>query len=481
MQHSIGRNCLPYRIDIPGQVSEAQLQAIEVVATLVPAGGCVVEVGSLFGRSSWAWARSVPETATVVCVDPWEGNEGAHEIGGRTGYGYGYDSFSRYTKECTNIIPIRAYSPDGVCWSRPIDCYYEDAVHIEPILSRNIDFWTSFLRPTGIICGDDYRPRFPDVRQAAEKIAKKLNRRLFLVDFFWCVLPDPADVPGVKEVAEKLRAIAAETVEANSRLPAAIHISPLVPPARKVPAGQNHVLKMRVTNDGMQDWPEKPEQPLTVRVKQTGSADGRVHVMDIPLGCNELSWDQAILFDIPLSGSRLDAAVIEVECHIAGHDEDSRATPFSHRLAVTDAGEHFIPPAELTIAKLRFDTGWSDPEADFRWSVGFRSRLVLDAVPAADDEPLFLNLALHPFVTASIRRQRLMLLINGSPVIAGTFNADTLLSVPIPKNIGNSFILDFIHPEAHQPAASSISSTDRRSLGFALKSVTFSIGKPNVL
>lgn len=329
---------MPYRMDIPGQVSEAQLRAIEVVATLVPDSGCVVEIGSLFGRSSWAWSRSVPKTATVVCVDPWEGNQGAHAIGRDDGVEYGFQSFAKYTQDCNNIVPIRAFSPTGVAWSRPIDCYYEDAVHTNPVLTHNIEFWTSFLRPTGIACGDDYRPRFPDVREAAERLALKLGRTLLVVDFFWCLLPNPDIVPGAAQVADQLRKIAAETVEAQRHVPAAVHISPLVPLPASAPAGHAQTLKMRVTNDGAKDWPDAKGQPLAIRVTHRESTDGRTHMFNIPLGRDQLMRDEAVPFDLPLDATAVLAGNIEIDCVFCGHENDQRVRSSRHVLAVVGGG-----------------------------------------------------------------------------------------------------------------------------------------------
>jgi hypothetical protein len=127
---------MPYRLDIPGQVSEIQLQAIEQVARLVPHDGCVVEVGSLFGRSSWAWAKSVAPSAKVFCLDPWEGNEGVRTLERHYGITYGLDQFKAYTAECPNIRPLKGYSPkDFRDWLCPVDLYYEDSVHAGPVLT----------------------------------------------------------------------------------------------------------------------------------------------------------------------------------------------------------------------------------------------------------------------------------------------------------------------------------------------------------
>src|SRR5262245_33735795 len=102
---------MPYDLTIPGQVTEFQLRAIEAVATLVPPQGIVVEIGSLFGRSSYAWAASVPASATVYCIDPWEKNEGVRPMEARYGIQYGIEQFKKYTRACNNIIPLQGYSP----------------------------------------------------------------------------------------------------------------------------------------------------------------------------------------------------------------------------------------------------------------------------------------------------------------------------------------------------------------------------------
>ncbi|NNF80508.1 MAG: hypothetical protein HKN05_20995, partial [Rhizobiales bacterium] len=156
---------MPYNLEIPGQVSETQLKAIELVASLVPKDGTVVEVGSLFGRSSWAWAKSVDPFVSVNCIDPWVGNEGVRGLEQQLGIKYGLEQFEEYTKDCENLTALKGFSPiDFQGWDKDIDLYYEDAVHNDPVLSQNLDFWTSKLKPEGIVCGDDYRPRFADVQ-----------------------------------------------------------------------------------------------------------------------------------------------------------------------------------------------------------------------------------------------------------------------------------------------------------------------------
>lgn len=199
-----------YSLDIPGQVSEFQLKAIEAVAVLAPKSGTVVEVGSLFGRSSFAWAKSVDVSTQVFCIDPWEGNKGIHGMEERLGITYGLEQFQIFTQDCSNIVPLKGYSPkDFRSWNRSVDIYYEDAVHVNPTLRENLTFWSSFVKDTGVICGDDYRPRFPDVVCEVNRLAKKLNRDLIVVDNFWCLLPTVLS-PEAQQVAKDLQILRAK-------------------------------------------------------------------------------------------------------------------------------------------------------------------------------------------------------------------------------------------------------------------------------
>ena len=200
---------MPFNENIPGQVTRYQLQAIELIATLVPKNGNMVEVGSLFGSSSWCWAKSVDPSVTVYCVDPWQANAGVVPLEQRYGIKYGLEQFKLYTSDCPNIVPKQGYSPrDFADWQLPLDLYYEDAVHTNPILENNLNFWTGHLKPAGIICGDDYRPRFLDVREGAHRLAKEFSRELITVEHFWCLLPDDDTLPRVSEVRAQLRDMA---------------------------------------------------------------------------------------------------------------------------------------------------------------------------------------------------------------------------------------------------------------------------------
>src|SRR5262249_50790567 len=148
------------------------------VAKLVPPNGIVVETGSLFGRSSFVWARNVHPSVTVYCIDPWKREPWIVDVVERVQnpvMPFSLDAFRYYTRECPNIRTIQGTSPLAVqgTWSQPVDLFFDDADHQEPGLSLNRDFWVPWIKPGGIFCGDDYAAAFPDCIRKTHALASE--------------------------------------------------------------------------------------------------------------------------------------------------------------------------------------------------------------------------------------------------------------------------------------------------------------------
>ena len=183
---------MPYNLDIAGQMSEEELSCIERMAASVPQGGRVVELGSLFGRSSWAWAKSVDPTVTVYCVDPWRRENWIARLEQQFGITFGVETFHRNTADCINIVALPGYSPDDLGdWNLPVDLYFDDSVHANPTFRENLEFWMRHVRPGGIMSGHDYRPEFPDVVTEVRALAERFGTTARIVGSIWSVqLPD---------------------------------------------------------------------------------------------------------------------------------------------------------------------------------------------------------------------------------------------------------------------------------------------------
>lgn len=186
---------MPINIDIPGQLHKEEMCAIELIANLVPENGVILEVGSLLGRSSWIWANSAHPSVRVYCIDPWEAQElacGFNKLAYEHGQSFTLEQFKRNTIDCPNIFPLQGYSPrDFFSWNMPIDLYFEDAVHTNPLLHSNLEFWRRYLKPDGIICGHDFTSKFRDVCVEVIRLSKELNRVIRKVRTLWYLLPEP--------------------------------------------------------------------------------------------------------------------------------------------------------------------------------------------------------------------------------------------------------------------------------------------------
>jgi hypothetical protein len=179
---------------IPGQMSAAELHQIIELAQAVPENGVIVEVGSLYGLCSWHLAKHCAPSVTLFCIDPWERRpwiiEQVEEP--QKAPPFSRAAFEEYTADCDNIVAVQGYSPQVARgWHLPIDLYVEDAVHTNPTLAVNIKFWSSRVKPSGIVSGHDYTLIWPDVIQEVNTLAKKWTSRVTLTDTFWS-FPRPA-------------------------------------------------------------------------------------------------------------------------------------------------------------------------------------------------------------------------------------------------------------------------------------------------
>lgn len=178
----------PLNRSIPGQMSDAELHRVIALAQSVPPGGIIVEVGSLYGLSSWHLARHSAPGVTVFCVDPWERAPWIIDLVEKPQNAPPFcrEAFEAYTADCTNIVMIQGYSPQiARGWHLPIDLYFEDAMHHNPVLRTNLDFWSARVKAGGIIAGHDYAPQFPEVISETHALSARYGGALTTVESVW--------------------------------------------------------------------------------------------------------------------------------------------------------------------------------------------------------------------------------------------------------------------------------------------------------
>lgn len=186
--------------EIPGQIGWQDMIAMARLAKNVPRNGIIVETGPLFGRSSFVWSMNSDPTVRVFCIDPWVREKWIIELVEKAqnpAIPFSLKAFRHYTKKCKNITAIKGYSPSVVerWWSTAIDLYYDDSDHAEPGLSRNWDFWIQWVKPGGIVCGDDYVESCPDVVRKVDAMASSWETVPGHAGLFWWMIkPGPTQL-----------------------------------------------------------------------------------------------------------------------------------------------------------------------------------------------------------------------------------------------------------------------------------------------
>lgn len=161
------------------------------LASLVPAGECIVEIGSFKGKSACYLARGSKRGAAVKvhCVDLWD-------LGGQVEYQLDdldridrsrrnvprgsddpdtYGMFHRQIAQArvkSMIVEHKAASLDAAAaWAGPpIGLLFIDGDHTYDGALADVTAWTPHLAPGAWVCWHDYRRpnRFPDVQRAVD-------------------------------------------------------------------------------------------------------------------------------------------------------------------------------------------------------------------------------------------------------------------------------------------------------------------------
>jgi hypothetical protein len=155
-------------LSIPGHMDPKELDRLARLARKVAANGCIVEIGSLFGQSSWTLVKNTHPSVTVYCLDPWVREPWILPLEEQAGQNLSIETFRKNVADISNVIPLRGHSPrEFVGWQRTIDLLFIGTVRTNPELHYNLTFWAGFVRPGGWICGHGYSDEFPEVNRLA--------------------------------------------------------------------------------------------------------------------------------------------------------------------------------------------------------------------------------------------------------------------------------------------------------------------------
>lgn len=173
---------MPFDDSIPGWMTSNDLQSVTELATLVPENGTIVEIGSLFGRSTVAWAMSCHPSVKIYCGDIfYEHYIDNHDLDTPTApvSGHCYNAwleFNKNTNKFPNVIAMRGRAPEESNYPEyPIDLLFVDASHKNPSDWKIIEYFAQFVKIGGIISGHDFRGDYPDVISNVNRLERIYN------------------------------------------------------------------------------------------------------------------------------------------------------------------------------------------------------------------------------------------------------------------------------------------------------------------
>ncbi len=170
-----------YNKEIPGQISTADLKALEFLAQTVPKYGIIIELGSLFGKSSWCLAKSCDPTVTVHCVDNWQYiiHSKQKNLNGKA---ITKELHIEYTNDCHNIVRHKTQIQNFTKqWSGGrVDLIFIDAIHeLKNDFKNCLREWKNrSLKSHGIISGHDYNGEFPEKDIWIEELAEEFSQQI---------------------------------------------------------------------------------------------------------------------------------------------------------------------------------------------------------------------------------------------------------------------------------------------------------------
>jgi predicted O-methyltransferase YrrM len=144
---------------------------LHVLAQLCRHSRQIIEVGTYRGRSARAFFDNAPPAMKMIVVDAWAYNERGIQITSRDKQAFmsnlkdvmpRIDIYHHFSHEAADMIET-AYG------LRFADLVYIDGGHDYETVKRDIALYKRFVKPTGILCGDDYHKNWPGVVQAVNE------------------------------------------------------------------------------------------------------------------------------------------------------------------------------------------------------------------------------------------------------------------------------------------------------------------------
>jgi predicted O-methyltransferase YrrM len=149
----------------------------------------IIEIGSWLGDSAIWMATHLPSDGQIICVDHFKGSPEMITFQNLDQF-HAFCSNIKHAgdeigKKITPLVMTSKLARDML--DLEVDMIYIDAAHDEASVYEDITLWHPFLKPNGIMCGDDtIHPIFGDaVLKACTRFTCEKNLDLHTTPDFW--------------------------------------------------------------------------------------------------------------------------------------------------------------------------------------------------------------------------------------------------------------------------------------------------------
>ncbi len=196
---------LIHNLRIPGWAQTEILNVLGIYASQVPENGTILELGGLFGRSTYTLGKNKKDSVELTTIDIWPTlslyNIGPIEywsggvaemeslmkrVHGEKRILNGSDFFEmwgEYTNDVVNHKGIIARTNIDNSPFPMFDLIYHDASHEYNEVYEDLNHWFPKLKDTGNLILDDYEPGWPGVMQAVDQFVAENNLETEMVTY----------------------------------------------------------------------------------------------------------------------------------------------------------------------------------------------------------------------------------------------------------------------------------------------------------
>jgi predicted O-methyltransferase YrrM len=138
---------------VDGWLSKREAELLFTIASQVPEGQSIVEIGSYKGRSTCALAAGAHDSVPIYAVDPHTGDRSQVEAGATIDT---WDEFRRNLSHAPHVIPMRALSTSAASSysGPPIGLIFVDGWHSPEAVIADITTWSAHFAHDVVVFDD---------------------------------------------------------------------------------------------------------------------------------------------------------------------------------------------------------------------------------------------------------------------------------------------------------------------------------------